>query len=126
MLASPARADQRAEQEERAPHPPAEVRVDLGADAAIRGVSRQVCSVRVLDHDADVLEHPGHGRDVLDVRHVAKLHLLVGEQRRRHDRQRGVLAPGDRDSSLEPPPATDAQEFHLRLPYSTAAADRVD
>ena len=76
--------------------------------------------------DPDVLEHLRHRRDVLDVGNVPQLHLLVGEQRRSHDRQGGVLAPGDRDVPFEPAPATDAKEFHLRLPYSTAPADRVD
>ena len=36
-------ADQRAEQQERAAHPPAEVGVDLGACAASAACSRQVC-----------------------------------------------------------------------------------
>ena len=118
-------ADEGPEEEERAAHPAAELGVDLGADERCRVQPPRV-QVGVLDDDTDMLEHAGHGRDVLDVRHVAELHRLIGEQRRGHDRERGVLAPGDRDSTLEPPPATDAQQFHLRLPYSTAAADRVD
>ena len=36
------------------------------------------------------------------------------------------LLPEIADRPFEPSPASDAQEFHLRLPYSTAPADRVD
>ena len=111
--------DQRPEEEEGAAHPPAQIGVDLGG-AQRGGVQAPGVRVGLLDGDANVLEHPRHRRDVLDVRDVAQLHLLVGQQRRRHDRQGGVLAPRDRDAPLEPAPATDAQEFHLRLPYSTA------
>ena len=115
---------QRAEQQERAAHAPAEPGVHLGGAELCRVQPPRV-RVGMRDLDPHVLEHPGHRRDVLDIGHVAELDLLVGEQRRRHDRQRRVLASGDRDAPLEPSPATDAQEFHLRLPYPTARADRV-
>ena len=95
---------QGAEEQERAAHPPAQIGVDLGG-AQVGGVEPPGVGVGVLDGDPDVLEHPRHRRDVLDVGDVAQLDRLVGEQRRRHDRQGGVLAPGDRDAPLEPSPA---------------------
>ena len=126
----PRSRDQRPEEEERAAHAPAQVRVDLGGTQRACMESPGV-GVGVVDGHPDVPEHRGHGRDVLDVGDVAELDLLVGEERRRHDRQGRVLAPGDRDAALEPAPATDTEDFHLRLPYPTAAAhravpDRVD
>ena len=116
---------QRAQEQERAAHAPAQARIHLGG-AKLGRVQPPGVGIGMGDRDAHVLEHPSHRRDVLDVGHVAKLDLLVREQRRGHHGERRVLAPGDRDTPLEPSPAADTQEFHLPLPYSTARAHRVD
>ena len=42
-----------------------------------------------------------HGRDVAQVRYVLDDQRLVGQQRRRQDRQRGVFGAGDRYSSCQ-------------------------
>ena len=43
------------------------------------------------NRQAQVFEHQGHGADVGQLRHAAKLDRLLGEDRGRHHRQRGVL-----------------------------------
>ena len=66
----------------------------------------------LLDLDAEVAKHRRHGVDVLDDRDVEELDRLVGEQRRRHRRQGGVLAAGDREGAGQLHPAGDVELLH--------------
>src|SRR5487761_1671658 len=74
--------------------------------------SAPTSTAETLGGHPQVAEHRHHGADVLDLRDVTQLEGLVGEQRRRHHRQRGVLAPRDRHLSAERPPAHDAKHVH--------------
>ncbi len=51
-------------------------------------------------------------RDVGEPRHVVQRELAVGQQRRDHQRQRGVLGAGDADLALELAAALDAESVH--------------
>ena len=61
------------------------------------------------------LEQREHRLHVADARHVAQHDLLLGQQRGREDRQRGVLVAGGHDRARERVPAFDDELLHARV-----------
>ena len=60
-----------------------------------RGIDLDAHALAHGHRHAHAAEQLDHGGDVLQVRHVADRHRLLGQQRRGEDRQRGVLGAGD-------------------------------
>ena len=66
-----------------------------------RGAQRDLVLVAPGDAHAEVLEQREHRVDVADARDVADHELLLGQQRGRQDRQRGVLVARRHDRARE-------------------------
>jgi hypothetical protein len=62
--------------------------------------------------DAVLRQQIGHGGDVGQVRHAVQTHLAIGQQRRCHQRQRGVLGAADADFALQALAAANANAIH--------------
>ena len=96
----PAAREQRAEHVDRRPDP---------LDQLVRGDRREVAGVGHpqpaglgdLGADADRRQQLGHDRHVDDRRHVGQLVGAVGEDRRRHQLEHGVLGAGDVDGAAQ-------------------------
>ena len=74
----------------------------------MRGVSNaQRRRADAFDFGADIEQQPRHHLDVADARHVGQDALLLGEETRRQQRQRGVLVAFHGHAALEPVPALD-------------------
>ena len=101
--------EQRAGEQERGAHPPAQLGIELvlgdlgGADTHLVGAGPG-------DVGAEVREQLQHRLDVPDPRHVRERNRLLGEEGRGQDRQRPVLVAGGPDRSREarPPSITKA------------------
>ena len=68
------------------------------------------------NRDAHATEQFDHGRDVLQVGHVADRHRFRGQQSRCEDRQRRILCTRDAHLALERCAALDLQPIHQRAP----------
>ena len=66
-----------------------------------RGIDLDAQPLGDGDADAHAAEQLDGGRHILQMRHVADGHRLVGQQARRQDRQRRVLGAGDAHFALE-------------------------
>jgi hypothetical protein len=96
---------------------------DRGAHGLDQVVGRDVAPRRPrIDQDAHALVHHQlhahlaqqfhRGGDVVQVRHVADLDRLVGQQRGGQDRQHGILGAGDPDLAIERLAAADHDLGH--------------
>ncbi len=92
----PATGEQRAEHVDRGTDPLDQL---VGRDRHdVAGVRQFETPRRRAHHvDADRREQIAHDRDVGDVGHVGEVERAIGEQRRRHQLEHGVLRPGNGD-----------------------------
>src|SRR3546814_6548950 len=65
-----------------------------------------------MQRDAELTQQIGHGRDVGEMRQIGETQRLVGEQRRRHQRQRRILCAADHDFAVERRAAADPDLVH--------------
>ncbi len=86
----------------------------VGRDESIGGGGIDLDPHAVVDGHAHAhaTEQLDHGRDVLQMRHVAHRHRPLGQQRRGQNRQRGVLRAGDANLALERRAALNQQLVH--------------
>src|SRR5262249_34356107 len=68
------------------------------------------------DHDIDavIAENTFEQSDIGKPRYVVQNQSLIGEQAGDHQRQRGILGPGNRDRAIERAAADDANAIHGR------------
>jgi hypothetical protein len=85
-------------------HQPAAVAVGAGEQAARRRLQ--------VDRRAVLAQQARHRPDVGQVRQVAQAEAVFGQQAGRHQRQRRVLRPTDRDYAVEGSAPADADSVH--------------
>ena len=68
---------------------------------------RSVVRADAVHLGAEIEKEPRHHFDVPDARHVGQDALVLGQETRRQQRERGVLVAFNRDTALEPVPAFD-------------------
>ena len=71
--------------------------------------------VVALGRHAHVAQQLEHGAHILQARHIAQGHGLVGQQGRTQLGQRGVLGAGDDHLAAEPAPAANQQFVHWKF-----------
>jgi hypothetical protein len=106
--------EQWAGEQERGADPAAQLRVELGLVRAC-GVDPDDVLADPLGVGADVGQDLDHRLDVADPGDVRQRDGLLGEQRRREDRQGAVLVPGGSDPSVQGPAALDDEGLHQGL-----------
>ena len=82
---------------------------DVGAADAQRGAAD------AFDLGAEIEQQPRHHLDVGDARHVGERAPLVGQQARRHQRQRRVLVAFDVDAAFDAAAAFNHQCGHIEF-----------
>src|SRR5581483_1670971 len=102
---------QRAGEEERGAHAPAEFGVELVL-GDVRGVHPDLVRAGPGDVGAEVGEQLEHRVDVADPRDVRQENRVLREQRRGEDRQRAVLVAGRLDRPREPLAPFDHESVH--------------
>jgi hypothetical protein len=103
--------EQRAQHEDRRAHRLDEVVRGFVRPQA-RHLDRRAPAPLILDRRPELLEHAQHRADVADEREVVDRDALFGEERRREDGERRVLAPSDRDTAGERASADDPKLVH--------------
>ena len=111
--------DQRAEHQDRRAH-----RLDqiVRREIALRRARIDVDLHALVEHQlhAHLAEQLHRRGDVVQVRHVADRHRLVGEQARRQDRQHRVLGAGNPDVAVERFAAVDHDLCHAWFSHVAA------
>ena len=104
---APAAREQRPQQQHRAAQPADQRAIGLVL-GDLRAADAQRRAADAFDLGAEVEQQPRHHLDVGDARHVVQRAPLVGQQARRHQRQRRVLVAFDVDAAFErwPPSIT--------------------
>ena len=93
-------------------------RVDDGAGAQMRRLARAglLADTLAIDRivDALIAKDVGELSDVSETRQIFQGQRLIGEKRRDHQRQRGILRPGNRDRAVQCRAAANLYAIHPR------------
>ena len=103
----PGSAEERAQEHDRRPHPLAQLVGDL-AGQPVGGDGEGTAAERA-DAPAQLVDDLPHQVGVGHLGDVVQAHRLVGEQGRRHDRQRCVLGPADAHTAVQGPATLDVE-----------------
>ena len=108
---------QRPEHHERSAHGAHQV-VGRVVDRLVDGLEFEIAIGQALRAHTEQLQDAQQVVDVGELRHVVQQHHAVHQDRGGQDRQRRVLAAGDRDDATELAPALDADSVHDAPPGS--------
>ena len=115
----PESSQRRAQNEDRSAHLADQIVGRRPADFAVGGQAQDsgpmfaVTGPAVhIDGDAELGQQIRHGRNIGQVRRIGQCQGLIGQQTRRHQRQRRILGPGDGNGAVEGSSASNEDLIH--------------
>ena len=106
--------EERAEHEDRGAHAADDLVVGLARGDGVRGQRQHAAVAQRARLRAERAQQRRHGGDVAEARRVGKRQRLLGEQRRGHQGEAGVLGARDLDAAREGAAAMDHDLVHQR------------